>query len=1333
MKRTHNMQQRVVRSLLLFFSLCLLSGIELAAQQNNIWTMPQWYYRHTSNSYAALPASVDYPGTAATNTHNAMQDANGNLLFFIVDDIIYDKDGYMIDYMYYNSISVKGTAEIAIVPDPGNCQRYYIIAAGRQNYAVGFSNKLPYYAVLDLSQPSMYYSGRFGALTYNGFGNTTSIAALTPGFVVEASKQGGVFIAASKLRSDNTRLVFISNGYGIYRYKINSSGFSYDNYYLPYGPCSFNQISVRGEMELIELPGGYRIAAPFDYEYFSYPTITAGQAIYTADLDNSGTLIPGTNQYFVFNYTNTDVQRPYHHGLEFSPSGNILYITHNVSSLHPNPVQYFDFGNPGLGIQTLAIPLASDYQFSQIEIGRNGKLYMAVNNRFGVLSNPDVPNVANFTTQNYPVGVSYSFNYEGVSTPDYNLKSYIMPDQIDGMDYSASFFANPVCCMLNTKYNIDSYTATASGTWLPGSSSNPFGSTTGIVTVKEELIIPAGVSVTIQNMQFRFAPGAKVTVQRGTGSTPGGRLTINNTVFTTDMRCDPQAMWLGVQVHGYSNQNQTPMSTSQQGWFTMQNNSVIEHAHKGAVAVKINSSATYPYLYSSYDLSYTGGVIRAANSVFRNNRMDVEFRNYIAPSGANNQSYITDCQLITNGPLNNSAYPPQYHVAMYSTQGISISGNDIRNNTPSIYSYSQRGYGIYSNNAQFFANARCASLYLPCSAYDPNVFQDLYYGIYAYSSTGAHSFSASRNRFINNIYGIYCYGPDLASILLNTFEVFRSSAPNPTIQTYGVYLNGSTGYRVEENTFTEYADPVAPPNGNTYGVIVNNSGNLHNQIYKNTFSNIRVGAQAQGTNGENYAYGDPNASNQGLQFRCNTFTGNLYQADITVTSGRIDYQQGYCLPSSNPLAVRSPAGNRFSHSLNTPHNDISANASVLSFNYAHHADVVTTPLYYNSAVVTASQCASIIDPVYYSAAACPSLINDGIIIIRDRSLTKETDSVRATLDRLRQRVNGGDTQGLLQQIASDGGSTQSLNRLKAASPFLSDEVLIAYIRSGAPKEHIRDVILANSPVSDAVNDVLNEYTFPARMRAAITEAQTGTSAMSTLQYEINSTANELDRLVDEQLRMALNNPEGIRLAEAAAILEAEDKPARREQLYSVYVLMNETQKAEKLKKELLAAGSEHIVTLNSATALLYMGDTESAEAIALTLNEEKSGITAGNFLLMMRDSLIPGVIELLEPADRKTVPANGSAAAAQQHTQLRIFPNPSDGSSISLELDEATEGTNMLVHIYSATGQQVQSLRFAPGSSLLRFTADELAAGVYIVKLLSGNELISVQKLVIKR
>jgi len=127
-----------------------------AQTQNNIWSLSPNYYDNDNGQPFSLPqgpnAGFDYSGLPATNVHNAMQDANGNLLFFMVDDQVFDKDGYLIDYVYSNNVAVKGTAEIVFVPDPVNCQKYYIVATGRSTYSVGFSNKIPYLATLDLSQ-----------------------------------------------------------------------------------------------------------------------------------------------------------------------------------------------------------------------------------------------------------------------------------------------------------------------------------------------------------------------------------------------------------------------------------------------------------------------------------------------------------------------------------------------------------------------------------------------------------------------------------------------------------------------------------------------------------------------------------------------------------------------------------------------------------------------------------------------------------------------------------------------------------------------------------------------------------------------------------------------------------------------------------------------------------------------------------------------------------------------------------------------------------------------------------------------------------------------------
>jgi hypothetical protein len=413
----------------LFTALAILIAMSrglYAQTQNNVWSLPPYYLNHVSGLVHALPLgpnASDYAGQTAQYTHNMIQTGMGTPLFFVVDNVVYDRDGYLIDYF------VGGTAEMVIVPDPFNCLRYYLIAGNR---GPGLSNKLPYYAILDLGEPSFYYPGRYGALQNTGSGTANSIAALIPfpdKFEEVANKQGGLFIAASKVRSDNTRFVFISNGFRFFRFKIDQTGFHYDGYKCSAWPAQYN-MELRGEMELAELPGGhYRIAVPFE---------DAIPGIFTAELDNNGALIAGTENSLLFTPATGEPTEPYPHGLEFSPDGNILYITHNASLLHPSPFEYFNFSSPTSGVQPLAVTNAIDFQSSQIELGRNGKLYLPTGNRFATLANPNSPNVSNWV--DVAKTITYGVNYEGSSSVNYQLKSYMMPDQIDGMDYHAAFF-----------------------------------------------------------------------------------------------------------------------------------------------------------------------------------------------------------------------------------------------------------------------------------------------------------------------------------------------------------------------------------------------------------------------------------------------------------------------------------------------------------------------------------------------------------------------------------------------------------------------------------------------------------------------------------------------------------------------------------------------------------------------------------------------------------------------------------------------------------------------------------------------------------------------------
>src|SRR5690554_767160 len=132
---------------LILFGVMIVFFNNLSAQ-NGVWTLPPNYSINNTISLSVYPlptvssSQYGYHGDEAKNASNAMQDANGDLLFFIVDGEVYDKEGYLIGDLttkLQNTSNspdrVKGTAEIAIIPQPDNCDVYYIVAAGSQDYS----------------------------------------------------------------------------------------------------------------------------------------------------------------------------------------------------------------------------------------------------------------------------------------------------------------------------------------------------------------------------------------------------------------------------------------------------------------------------------------------------------------------------------------------------------------------------------------------------------------------------------------------------------------------------------------------------------------------------------------------------------------------------------------------------------------------------------------------------------------------------------------------------------------------------------------------------------------------------------------------------------------------------------------------------------------------------------------------------------------------------------------------------------------------------------------------------------------------------------------------
>tara|TARA_B100000508_G_scaffold140085_1_gene139947 strand:+ start:36150 stop:40244 length:4095 start_codon:yes stop_codon:yes gene_type:complete len=1342
------------------------AGINAQTQNtgNNLWSFPPNYFDQ-QNLITPLPEGLnpfdDYNGAPSTNSHNVVRDMDGNIRFFVVDERVFNKEGRLIDRMYSGGVSsIKGAAETLILPYPGDCQKYYIFATGRPNYGLT-GQKEPFYSIVDLSAQNIYDSNTTGALEYTNSGNATSIADITPTFYGDdlpsaIDKFGNIFFAATKENCSGERFVFVSSEFGIHKYILDENGLNYSNEFIPFDlPSTFNQIKMRSGMEVIELSNGnYRIAVG----HASIQNGVRGTALFTAELNGQGVLIPNS-QISVFlenDGVGTIETQAYIHGLEFSPDGSKLYITHNTNNNNPYPIEYFDFDNAGINqLQPLIVPNDDDFHMSQMEIDIDGDLVLVTNDRIAALENPNTPDVNNWVNIKVPFSSTYQANDEGTNTTNTTvaraITSYIFPDQVGGMNYTEHLTSN-LACLGETN---------SSNTWSPGNGNNPFGSINGDVYIDGDLTIPAGTNIQINDMTFYFSPGSKLIVERGNtnSNTNGARLALNNTTLTVDDRCSKNAMWNGVQVRGYNTQNQSPLSTTNQGWLRMFNNSRIEHAYIGVATTIYDSQSNFPFRPGQFDFSATGGIIQVSNSTFYNNRQDILLQGYQAPNGNDNLMYARNCEFITDGLLNDVSVYPLGHITSISNVGLDLFGNDYINLTPDLYDFNKQGAGVVAINSQFKIKARCQGI-IPigssCNNFDRSKFQNLYFGVYSLSSISGRKTTIDRSLFVNNYFGALLGNDDYAEVTRNDFEVYRSAAPNETFRTYGLFLGSCDGYQVEENTFTEYNDPNVSTPGNTYGVIVNNSGTEDNLIYRNEFFDLRVGSQAQGINGYNTVANQPPTLIKGLQFKCNHYYNDIYTADIAVTSGLIRREQGDCDPTSNPNATEKPAGNRFSHSGNFPTNDIAVNFNVVDFEYAHHADLITTPIDYSVNKVALNYCASLgndpnnpDDPVYFDEEnSCPSrIIELGPIGVGPLlPLFKgKLDSLKAVIAEKESVIDDNQTAFLINLIGSSNNGNIK-NTLLDISPYLSDEVLIQYILSNPPMGHLKQVVLANSPLSDDVMNVLESINVSNGIMNQINNVQFGKSERDRLISDINYDRTERTLLLNQTIRLVLEDTimPG-RLDTVAVLLKEESRKRKKEQLCDVYFCDKDSVNFDNTRAELeLQHGYNNYIkvaelnevlstktgTVKTDTLRTDTGLRQNVENVAYDQFDRINSVRGEALLSLYLDSLFQPYVEpLLTGGSNKSFDIEESNDR-QSTPSMKLFPNPSKGSQVTVDFDvEAYE--NPIIELVDISGKRITDC-IIESKIGAKINTDHLEAGIYFVNLLDNGNFIETQKLIIQ-
>jgi hypothetical protein len=883
-------------TLTIFATVVLALTSPFANGQNSIWSLPPSYYNHNIDTYDSLPipdfdwdgitqndtSSMEdgYDGQAARFTHNAMQDVNGDLLFFIVDDFVFNHNGNMIARLkvpstYYQGLS---NSEIQIIPVHGECDKYIIMLNSyyhtTENMVV-HPRFLPIYTVLDLS---MYGTEPFaGLMDISGFGSNNEFIALYDLVTDTTINIGGVqrantFTAVTKERSDGSRLLFQSTGDYLLRYKITGTTIAYDNAWWLL-PNSVGDEEVRSEMELIELSNGnYRIAVPY------YSNSPSAVSLFVAELDTDGDTLSSNKLSLQKSTTDAHIK-----GVEFSPNGRYLYFTHLTNSLNTTPVKVYDFNTSNYVTITDATFLSEidDFKYSFIELSGDGKLYLANDTYLATIDDADTP--TSLTWNNTAISITYEenqINYQS-GIPDW-AKAYVLPDQIDAMNYAAHFTATLECCVAHTTFTTgtDSTNHEQSGTQSWTTSSNPFNNL-DTITVKDELIIKSGANITATNLRFEFAPNAKLTIEEG------AVFTISGCTLTVNTECDTNAMWIGVDVLGVDTGQQTGSGK------LIASSSLIEHSYIGVHNYKTVAGTR------NEDYGYRGGIIQASGTTFRNNHRATVYFEYQNVNGSgspiNDLSYFNNCTFITDAQLNQDTLTPTVIMAhLFDVQGVNFYGCDFKNtaNTTTI-PYIDRGLGISAHNCLLTVTRKCSpDVY--CNTPDRGNFTDLLRGIES-TSTSTRTTEVSYTNFTNNWRDIYLETVDLATIIENNINVGADSYWGSS---YGLYLNECDGYTVENNAFTTN---TTTQNGYV-GVYVLNSDTNNNEVYRNTFDKFYIGSQAAEVNG-NGVFG---SGSKGLIFRCNTYT-NGRDHDILISSGIVNQTHGTCTNAT------TPSNNRFSY------------------------------------------------------------------------------------------------------------------------------------------------------------------------------------------------------------------------------------------------------------------------------------------------------------------------------------------------------------------------------------------------------------------------------------
>ena len=215
------------------------------------------------------------------------------------------------------------------------------------------------------------------------------------------------------------------------------------------------------------------------------------------------------------------------------------------------------------------------------------------------------------------------------------------------------------------------------------------------------------------------------------------------------------------------------------------------------------------------------------------------------------------------------------------------------------------------------------------------------------------------------------------------------------------------------------------------------------------------------------------------------------------TTGSIASIQGVCFPS-NPTTL---PGNDFSQTCGAAKDlDAFNNTYQVSYRTRSVGNELPPIGCYSTAGYMLTNCIGV-----GTGPVCPPSAGGGNNnnFTASEVFKKAINDIKQEIKQRENTLNKGNSSSLYDVISS-GNENQVKNKLLDKSPYLSDGVLLPFLQHlpTFSENTIKDVIIANSPVTSTVMAAINNLSLSASVQSQINSAQVGISPRSELMTEI---------------------------------------------------------------------------------------------------------------------------------------------------------------------------------------------------------------------------------------